>query len=92
MKTYQIEVFTGDKMGAGTDANVFLTLYGEYGDSGEKKLIKSDTHVNKFERNQVKIFYYLFFNLNKIKNANYRFLMFLAELKLKGNLVNHWLN
>ena len=37
------------------DANVFLTIFGEYGDTGEKKLIKSETNMNKFERNQVKM-------------------------------------
>lgn len=34
---YEITVITGDKLGAGTDANVFLTIYGENEDSGKKK-------------------------------------------------------
>jgi hypothetical protein len=46
-------VATGDVSGAGTDANVFITLFGEFGDSGEKKLMKSLTHMNKFERKNV---------------------------------------
>lgn len=46
-------MYTGDVFGAGTNANVFVTLFGEFGDSGEKKLIKSQTHRDKFERNQV---------------------------------------
>ncbi len=33
--TYMVHVFTGDKSGAGTDANVFLTIYGESEDSGK---------------------------------------------------------
>ena len=53
MKDYIVEVFTGDVSRAGTNADVFLTVFGEFGDSGEKKLIKSETHMNKFERNQV---------------------------------------
>lgn len=53
MVDYTVEVFTGDVFGAGTNSNVFLTLFGEFGDSGEKKLIKSETHRDKFERNQV---------------------------------------
>lgn len=53
MKTYHVEVFTGDVLRAGTNANVFITLFGEYGDSGEKKLIKSETHMDKFERKQM---------------------------------------
>ncbi len=48
-------MFTGDKSGAGTDANVFLTIYGVNGDSGERELRKSD-NINKFERNQIDTF------------------------------------
>lgn len=29
-------------------------MHGEEGDSGERQLKKSETHTNKFERNQVK--------------------------------------
>lgn len=51
---YTVKVFTGDVSYAGTDANVFITLYGEHGDTGERHLKESATHVNKFERNQVR--------------------------------------
>ncbi|XP_010011629.1 PREDICTED: lipoxygenase homology domain-containing protein 1, partial [Nestor notabilis] len=50
--TYKISVFTGDIYGAGTDANVFLNVYGDLGDTGERKLSKSETNFNKFERGQ----------------------------------------
>ncbi|XP_051659728.1 lipoxygenase homology domain-containing protein 1 [Manacus candei] len=50
--TYKITVFTGDIYGAGTDANVFLNIYGDLGDMGERKLSKSETNFNKFERGQ----------------------------------------
>lgn len=50
---YRVHVITGDAKGAGTDANVFLTLYGQYGDSGERPLSKSETHTDKFERGNV---------------------------------------
>lgn len=39
--------------GAGTDANVFLTIYGELGDTGERKLSKSETNKNKFQKGAV---------------------------------------
>jgi len=39
--------------GAGTDANVFLTIFGDRGDSGERKLHKSETYKDKFERGHV---------------------------------------
>ena len=35
MQTYHVHVYTGDKRGAGTDANVFITLYGEHDDTGK---------------------------------------------------------
>uniref|UniRef100_A0A8D2L3F2 Lipoxygenase homology domains 1 n=1 Tax=Varanus komodoensis TaxID=61221 RepID=A0A8D2L3F2_VARKO len=54
--TYKISVFTGDVYGAGTDANVFLIIYGDLGDTGERKLSKSETSTNKFERGQEDIF------------------------------------
>ncbi|XP_056875603.1 lipoxygenase homology domain-containing protein 1 [Takifugu flavidus] len=51
--TYKVSVMTGDVYGAGTDANVFLTIYGDQGDTGERKLRKSETNSNKFERGSV---------------------------------------
>lgn len=52
VNTYEVCVFTGDLLGAGTDANVFINIYGENGDTGERCLKKSD-NINKFERQQV---------------------------------------
>ncbi|KAK2194040.1 hypothetical protein NP493_3g07026 [Ridgeia piscesae] len=46
---YKVTVFTGDKKGAGTDADVFITMFGDLGDSGERRL---DTSKNNFERAQ----------------------------------------
>ena len=39
--------------GAGTDANVYINIYGEIGDTGERKLRKSN-NLNKFEKGQVR--------------------------------------
>jgi hypothetical protein len=44
-----VTVYTGNKKGAGTDANVYIILFGENGDSGEKRL---DDSRNNFERGQ----------------------------------------
>ena len=52
---YEVKVHTGDKSGAGTDANVFMTISGTMGDSGERELRKSENR-NKFERNQIDTF------------------------------------
>ncbi|XP_054895001.1 lipoxygenase homology domain-containing protein 1 [Poeciliopsis prolifica] len=50
---YKVSVRTGDMYGAGTDANVFLTIYGDLGDTGERKLAKSENNKNKFQRGEV---------------------------------------
>lgn len=49
-----MSVRTGDMHGAGTDANVFLTIFGDLGDTGERKLAKSENSKNKFERGAVR--------------------------------------
>lgn len=41
---YEIDVKTGDKSGAGTDANVFVIIYGENGYTGKLKR-KSLNHI-----------------------------------------------
>lgn len=41
--------------GAGTDANVFITIFGENGDSGTLAL-KQSANWNKFERNNTDTF------------------------------------
>uniref|UniRef100_F7CL93 Lipoxygenase homology PLAT domains 1 n=1 Tax=Ornithorhynchus anatinus TaxID=9258 RepID=F7CL93_ORNAN len=47
---YSVAIYTGDIPGAGTDANVFITIYGDLGDTGERFLGKSENSMNKFER------------------------------------------
>lgn len=46
-KTYLVSTQTGYQRGAGTDANVYVTLYGSEGISGERRL---DNHPANFER------------------------------------------
>lgn len=53
VNSYEVHVFTGTMWGAGTDANVYITVYGEIGDTGERRLRKSN-NLNKFEKGQVK--------------------------------------
>lgn len=47
--TYRVVVTTSDERNAGTDADVTCVLYGEKGDSGERRLENS---ANNFERGQ----------------------------------------
>ena len=50
---YQIKVHTGDKRGAGTDANVYIILHGDRGDTGKRPLESSG---NNFERGKIDTF------------------------------------
>jgi len=54
--SYKIIVKTSDERGAGTDANVFVTLFGENGDSGEIHLKDSETNKDPFENLQEDVF------------------------------------
>jgi hypothetical protein len=49
-------VQTGNKLRGGTDSDVFLNIFGDFGDTGERWLQKSETNKNRFERNQTDVF------------------------------------
>ncbi|MBI3175133.1 MAG: hypothetical protein HYZ25_15510 [Chloroflexi bacterium] len=53
MATYRIVVVTGSVEDAGTDANVYITLYGTSGTSGERFL---DNSADNFERGHTDVF------------------------------------
>ncbi|KAJ7410553.1 hypothetical protein BTVI_53174 [Pitangus sulphuratus] len=53
---YIVSVHTGDRWGAETFADVYITLYGKRGDTGVRKLRKSLTKGRKFQRNKVDSF------------------------------------
>ena len=48
---YEVVIVTGDVKHAGTDANVFITIYGTNGDTGKRPLTQK--FRNLFERNQI---------------------------------------
>jgi lipoxygenase homology domain-containing protein 1 len=50
--TYKITVNTSDIKMAGTDANVFIQIFGKEVDTGKVLLKNSKLHKNKFERAQ----------------------------------------
>ena len=52
--SYEVIVYTGDRWGAGTDANVSIEIFGEEG--RKTKPIKLDNSDNNFERNKKDIF------------------------------------
>ena len=53
--TYKVTVVTGDEFGAGTDANVAITVSGRNGSSAKQPLKRKG--VNLFERNQSDVFH-----------------------------------
>ena len=52
MRTYNVTFHTPKKRGAATKANVYVTLYGEHGDTGKRQMKKSNNKV-KFKEGQV---------------------------------------
>jgi len=65
---YTAEVHTGQKRGSGTDANVFLNVFGLMGDTGDRPLESSSTNRNKFENGNVSIIIYFFIITMKLYN------------------------
>lgn len=53
---YIVHVKTSDIRGAGTDANVYVVIFGVNGDSGELSLKQSESNKSAFENNQVDVF------------------------------------
>ncbi|XP_048249875.1 lipoxygenase homology domain-containing protein 1-like isoform X2 [Haliotis rufescens] len=53
---YQVEVFTGSGEGADTDADVSITIYGERGDTGKRKLYMSKSNKKAFQRGKIDVF------------------------------------
>lgn len=53
MINYEVTVVTGDVWAAGTNANVFLQIYGE---EGKTELIQLKSRSNNFERGTTEIF------------------------------------
>ena len=50
--SYLVSVRTGDVRGAGTDANVFVQIFGAKGDTGKLQLRSAENTKNKFERSR----------------------------------------
>nr|XP_009671864.1 PREDICTED: oxygen-regulated protein 1 [Struthio camelus australis] len=53
---YEIHVYTGSKLGAETDSNVYINLIGTRGDAGKRKLHRSKNNSVKFQHGQMDIF------------------------------------
>ena len=59
-------VRTGDVRGAGTDANVYVHIFGKNGDTGRLPLRQSENTKNKFERGRADMFTVEAVNIGKV--------------------------
>ena len=67
---YTVQVFTGSKSMAGTNANVYINMFGERGDTGVRALKKSQ-NFDKFEKgkvcmNGIMIYFHTFPNADEL--------------------------
>ncbi|KAM7319857.1 hypothetical protein ACRRTK_021540 [Alexandromys fortis] len=62
---YEVYITTGELWNAGTMANVYLSIYGEKGDTGSRKLSRSKSAV-KFLRGQIDTFFLEAVNLGNL--------------------------
>ena len=53
---YHLAIKTGDEKNSGTDASVWVQVYGDKGDTGHVQLKKSGMMENLFERGQTDYF------------------------------------
>lgn len=65
---YEVVVITGDVRGAGTNANVSITLYGSTGDTGKRELKQKFRDL--FERKQTDKFELEALDLGMVKGLN----------------------
>ncbi|XP_075255415.1 lipoxygenase homology domain-containing protein 1-like isoform X2 [Convolutriloba macropyga] len=86
---YKVDVYTGNEKGAGTDANVFLQIFGDLGDSGRQKLSKSTTYTDKFEKGHKDSFDLQLLDLGKLHkliiehdNSNWGAAWFLDKVEI----------
>ncbi|XP_063250128.1 oxygen-regulated protein 1 isoform X2 [Prinia subflava] len=53
---YEVRVYTGVKLGAETESNVYINIIGTRGDTGKRKLHRSKNNNIKFQHGQMDIF------------------------------------
>lgn len=71
--TYRVKIKTGEVFGAGTDADVYLKIFGKKGDSGKVALRTAKSTGNKFEGGQIDSFDLEFEDLGKVRNDTSRY-------------------
>ena len=67
--SYHVRVKTGDIRGAGTDANVFIRIFGEVGDTGKLQLRQADNTKDKWERGRTDMFTLEAMDIGKVRKS-----------------------
>jgi hypothetical protein len=67
---YVIKTVTANKIGAGTDANVYLIIYGEKSQTEKLHLTKQSGSEKLFEKGQTDVFTIKALNVGEIKKVN----------------------
>ena len=65
---YHVMVYTGEDDGSDTDANVYLNIYGEKGDTGKRVLLVSNND-HKFRSGQIDVFTVEAVSLGKLQKC-----------------------
>ena len=81
---YHLAIKTGDEKNSGTDANVWVQVYGDKGDTGHVQLKKSGMVENLFERGQTDYFTLEAGDVGKVICD--KFLVYLTRSLVCGNL------
>lgn len=69
--TYRVRIKTGDITYGGTDADVYLKIFGKIGDSDKVMLRSANNTSNKFERGQIDKFDLQFEDLGKVRSLTF---------------------
>ncbi|KAF6771615.1 hypothetical protein AHF37_10023 [Paragonimus kellicotti] len=64
---YRVSIFTGNQPHAGTDAKVFINIFGEHGDTGDRWLLQPISKMKPFQKHQMDEFIVEAVDLRKLK-------------------------
>ncbi|KAJ8306143.1 hypothetical protein KUTeg_016688 [Tegillarca granosa] len=66
---YHVDVYTSNEPNAGTDANVYVQIFGERGDTGRRRLLSSQSNTRKFEQGAIDQFEIEAVDLGKLEKV-----------------------
>ncbi|XP_061166198.1 lipoxygenase homology domain-containing protein 1-like [Saccostrea echinata] len=69
VQQFEVEIMTGNHWAAETDADIFVTIFGDKGDTGRRKLYHSLQEGDKFQRGKVDKFLFEAVSLGKLNQV-----------------------